>query len=202
MQEAFTGNWTHQPHITEQLLTSVRGLNRRFLDLAGKDLLSFPWGARVAPLSPAQRDAAAHCPYALFDLRFQDEAYWRGRLEGAGAWRIADAPMVDADIIDFVRLALFYTWHVASTAGLTAHLLLGMHASTADAFRRVSVDALPGLAASEAVNLAPRWSQSHTYWSALINAAARPDPAVLRRVQLSGLQLAAAAQLPSEPREV
>jgi hypothetical protein len=77
-----------------------------------------------------------------------------------------------------------------------------MHASTADAFRRVSVDALPGLAASEAVNLAPRWSQSHTYWSALINAAARPDPAVLRRVQLSGLQLAAAAQLPSEPREV
>ena len=202
MLEAFSGNWTHQPQITEQLHSSLRGLNRRFLDLVGKNVLSFPWGALVAPLSPAQRDAAAQCPYALFDLRFQDDAHWRDRLEGGGAWRIADAPKVDADTVDFVRLALFYTWHVASTAGLTAHLLLGMHATTADAFSRVSVDALPALAASEAVNLAPRWSQCHSYWSALINAAAQPDPAVLRRVQLSGLQLAAAAQLPSEPREV
>jgi hypothetical protein len=80
--------------------------------------------------------------------------------------------------------------------------LLGMHARTADAFRRVSVDALPALAFSEAANLAPRWSQCHAFWSALVDAAARPDPTVLRRVQLSGLQLAAAAQLPSEAREV
>jgi hypothetical protein len=202
MQEAFIGNWTHQPHLSEQHLTSVIGLNRRFLDLAGKDSLPCAWGTRVAPLTPAQRAAAADCPYALFDLRFQDDAHWRGRLESAGAWRIADEPAVDADTIDFVRLALFYTWHVASTAGLAAHLLLGMHARTADAFRRISVDALPALALSEAVNLAPRWCQCHAYWGALTDAAARPDPAVLRRVQLSGLQLAAAAQLPSEPREV
>jgi hypothetical protein len=202
MQEAFIGNWTHQPHLSKQHLTSVSGLNRRFLDLAGKGVLSPAWGTRIAPLSPPQRAAAADCPYALFDLRFQDVAHWRGRLESAGTSRIADAPRVDEDTVDFVRLALFYTWHVASSAGLAAHLLLGMHANTADAFRRISVDALPALASSEAVNLTPRWSQCHAYWSALINAAGRPDPAALRRVQLSGLQLAAAAQLPSEPREV
>jgi hypothetical protein len=71
-----------------------------------------------------------------------------------------------------------------------------------DAFRRVGVDALPALASSEAVNLTARWSGCSAYWSALIGAAARPDAAALRRVQLSGFQLAAAAQLPSEPREV
>jgi hypothetical protein len=202
MQEAFIGNWTHRPHLSEHHLTSISGLNRRFLDLAGNDLLPGALGTRVAPLTPAQRAAAAECPYALFDLRLQDDAHWRGRLESAGAWRVADEPRAGEDTVDFVRLALFYTWHVASTAGQTAHLLLGMHARTADAFRRVSVDVLPALALSEAANLAPRWSQCHAFWSALVDAATRPDPTALRRVQLSGLQLAAAAQLPSEAREV
>ena len=197
-----TGNWVQESHVSLEHRMSMRGLNRRFLDLAGKGVFASGLDAQVAPLSSSQRAAAADCPYALFDLRFQDEAHWRGRLQTAQPLRIADAPGADEETVDFVRLALFYTWHLASSGGLAAHLLLGMHADTADAFRRVSVDALPGLAATEAPNLAPRWSRRHAYWSALINAAARPDPAALRRVQLSGLQLAAAVQLPSEPREV
>ena len=46
--------------------------------------------AQVAPLSAAQRAAAAGCPYALFDLRFQDDAHWRARLQNADDWRVAD----------------------------------------------------------------------------------------------------------------
>ena len=156
---------------------------------------------RVAGLC-RRRISAANCPYALFDLRFADDDYWRGRLQAIGSWRVSDDDRVDAEIVDFVRLALFYTWHVASSAGLAAHLLLGMHGNTAEAFRSISVDALPALALAEAPNLTARWSGCRAYWSALISAAAHPDPAALRRVQLSGLQLAAASQLPSEPREV
>jgi len=202
MQNAFIGDWAQQPHLSVEHRISMHGLNRRFLDLAGKGVLAPGLGAQVAPLSATQRAAAADCQYALFDLRFQDDAYWRSRLQNTQPLRIADAPNADEDIVDFVRLALFYTWHLASSAGLAAHLILGMHANTAAALRRVSVDALPALAATEAPNLTPRWSQCHAYWSALIKAAARPDPAALRRVQLSGLQLAAAVQLPSEPRAV
>jgi hypothetical protein len=202
VQDAYTGNWTQQSHVSVEHLTSMHGLNTRFLDLAGNGLLSLQSARQVAGLSPAQRVAAANCPYALFDLRFEDAAYWRGRLQGIGAWRIADDLQVAPEIADFVRLALFYTWHVASSASLTAHLLLGMHDDTAEAFRGISVAALPALALAEAGNLTARWSGCGAYWTALINAAARPDPAALRRVQLSGLQLAAAAQLPSEPREV
>jgi hypothetical protein len=200
VQDAYIGNWTQQSHVSIEHLTSMRGLNSRFLDLAGK--LSPELAQPLADLSPAQRVSAANCPYALFDLRFADDAYWRGRLQASGTWRVADDLKVDAEIVDFVRLALFYTWHVASDAGLTAHLLLGMHGNTAEAFRGISVDALPALALAEAANLTARWSGCSSYWTALISAAARPDPAALRRVQLSGLQLAAAAQLPSEPREV
>jgi hypothetical protein len=202
VQDAYIGNWTQQSHISIEHLTSMRGLNSRFLDLAGNGVLSPGLARQVAGLSPAQRVSAANCPYALFDLRFGDDVYWRGRLGGVGTSKIADDSKVDAEIVDFVRLALFYAWHVASSAGLAAHRLLGMHGNTAEAFRDIAVDALPALALAEAGSLTARWSGCSSYWTALISTAARPDPAALRRVQLSGLQLAAAAQLPSEPREV
>jgi hypothetical protein len=202
VQEAFIGNWGQQSHVAPEHLNSVRGLNRRFLDLAGKGLLTAGLHRQVEPLSAAQRAAVANCPYALFDLRFDDDVHWSARLDTAGAWRIADEAKSCEDTIDFVRLALFYTWHLASSAPLTANLLLGMRPDTVQAFRRVCVDALPALASSETANLSARWSGCGAYWSALISAAARADAAALRRVQLSGFQLAAAAQLPSEPREV
>ena len=202
MQEAFTGGWAHQSHVAPEHLNSMRGLNRRFLDLAAQGQLSAVLGAHVARLSPVQRAAAADCPYALFDLRFDDPAYWRGRLLSGAGLRIADEARYCEDSVDFVRLALFYTWHLASCAALTAHLLLGMRAETVEAFRGVGVDALSPLARTETANLAARWSSCNSYWTALIGAAARADGAALRRVQLRGLQLAAAAQLPSEPREV
>jgi hypothetical protein len=98
--------------------------------------------------------------------------------------------------VGFVRLALFYAWHVAAGAGLKAQLLLGMNGSTAAAFRLVTVNQLPPLVATEAVHLSARWNGCPAYWSALTTAASRANPEALRRVQLYGLQLAAAARLP------
>ena len=197
MQDAFVGNWAQESHLSAEILGSLRDLNHRFLDLTASRTTDWV-AARVAPLSAAQRAAAAGCPYALFDLRFQDEGHWRLRLQNSGAWRVADESVVDDETVNFVRLALFYAWHVASSAGLAADLLLGMRSDTASAFRRITVDSLPALVATEAVNLTARWSGCSAYWNALIGAAARADAAALRRVQLSGLQLAAAARLPSE----
>jgi hypothetical protein len=206
MQDAFPGSWATQPHFSTEKLGSLHELNHRFLDLVGAracepapvGALRLPGGAsgRLAPLSAAQRAAAANCPYALFDLRFDDDAYWRTRLSGAGHWGVAEESDAEDDTVRFVRLALFYAWHVAATAKLAAQLLLGMNAHTAAAFRTVTFDCLPSLAGSEAKNLAARWSTSEPYWNALVGAAARPDALRLRRVQLFGLQLAAAAGLP------
>ena len=202
MQEAFSGSWAQQAHVAPEHLNSMRGLNRRVLDLAASGELRAGLSTQVAGLSQAQRAAAADCPYALFDLRFDDPAHWHGRLSTLGGGRIADEARSCDDAVDFTRLALFYAWHLASSAALTAHLLLGMRADTVESFRGLAVDALSALAHTEAPNLCARWSGCNSYWSALIGAAGRPDPKALRRVQLRGFQLAAAAQLPSEPREV
>jgi len=194
MQDAFVGNWAQESHLSAEILGSLRDLNHRFLDLTATRTADWVAGC-VAPLSAAQRAAAAGCPYALFDLRFQDDGHWGLRLQTPGSWRAADAPVADDETVNFVRLALFYAWHVASSAGLKAQLLLGMNGTTAAAFRRITVNQLPALVSTEAVHLSARWSGCTAYWSALTAAASRADPAALRRVQLYGLQLAAAARL-------
>ena len=194
MQDAFVGSWAQDSHLSPAMLGSLRDLNHRFLDLAA---VRPEWGAGcVAPLSEAQRAAAAGCPYALFDLRFEDEGHWRLRLRHSTPWRIADEPATDDATSSFVHLALFYAWHVASSTGLRAQLLLGMNVNTAAAFRAITVNQLPALAATEAVHLSARWTGCTAYWRALSAAASRADAAALRRVQLYGLQLAAAARLP------
>jgi hypothetical protein len=206
MQDAIVGSWAEESHLSAEALGSLRDLNHRFLDLAAA--WSNDWVAsggagstlrlagQVAPLSAAQRAAAAGCPYALFDLRFQDDGHWRSRLQTLGAWRVAEESVADDDTHCFVRLALFYAWHVASSAALKAQLLLGMNGNTATAFRRMTVNELPALVVTESVNLSARWSDCTAFWTALTGAASRADPKALRRVQLYGLQLAAAAQLP------
>jgi len=206
MHEATVGGWAQESHLSAEVLGSLRDLNHRFLDLAaagsgewsaaGNAWLPAGLGGQVAPLSAAQREAAAGCPYALFDLRFQDDGHWRCRLQDSRAWRVADEAMADGEAASFVRLALFYAWHVASSAGLKAQLLLGMNGNTAAAFRRITVNHLPALAVTEAKHLTARWSDCGAFWNALTAAAVRADPAALRRVQLHGLQLAAAERLP------
>jgi hypothetical protein len=208
MQEAFTGGWARESHWPQDLMGSLKDLNQRFLDLAatGTDawrssaaddsttLTSF--AGRLAPLSAAQRAAAAGCPYALFDLRFQDVGYWRARLQQSPR-HVADEPRTHADVAGFSQLATFFAWHVACSSAAAARLLLGMAPETAAAFAGLTVDCLPSLAAGASAHLGIRWSDCNVYWTALVSAAFRTDAALLRRVQLCGLQLAAAAQLPA-----
>jgi hypothetical protein len=196
MQDAFP--WARQASFSAHMLASLRELNHRFLDIAAahSDDLKLPSEAAVhiAHLSAQERSAAADCPYALFDLRFHDDTHWRSRL--GEAWRVAEEAVVAEDVAAFVRLALFYAWHLASTPRLGAQLWLGMAEPTAAAFRAASLERLPALAASEAANLSARWCTSTFYWRALASAAARGDSRRLRRVQLFGLQLGAARLLP------
>jgi len=206
MQDAIVGSWAAQPHFSVGMLDSLHDLNHRFLDLVGgrgadwqpaaSAGLSGEVSMQVAPLSAAQRAAAANCPYALFDLKFHDDGYWGARLQQSGHWHVADEAIATDDTANFVRLALFYAWHVAATARLSAQLLLGMSAHTAAAFRRATLNGLPALVAGETVNLSARWCTCDAYWRALVRAASHADAERLRRVQLFGLQLEAAARLP------
>lgn len=204
MQDANGGSFGSSGQVPLELLESVRDLNRRFLELLSGDsgawsstsrILPLEVSARIAPLSAAQKAAAANCPYALFDLRFDDHGHWQRRLRSPGSLAVSECPAVDAQTLDFVRLAVFFAWHVARGGKLVAQLLLGMGEHTAAAFRSATIDCLTTLALTEAVHLTARWHRCARYWSALAGAASRPNSAELRRIQLYGLQLAAAARL-------
>lgn len=210
MQDAQVVNWARETHVSGAMLDSVRQLNRRFLDLVATRMVgtapgawrsavpagfSADMSAQIAPLSAPQKAAAASCPYALFDLRFGDDGHWRTRFEASPRWTVAEEAPMGANTLDFVRLALFFAWHVASTGKVAAQFLLGMNEITAAAFRGATIDCLPALAVTEAVNLTARWNDCPAYWGALTEAAARPNPSGLRKIQLYGLQLAAAARL-------
>jgi hypothetical protein len=197
MQDASVNTWARDSRLAPEILGSTRELNHRFLDLiaAKSDGWNAPRWDGIAPLSARQRSAAANCPYALFDLRFHDDAHWRARFASGSTWTVSDAEPGDETVRNFVRMALFFAWHVASTTKPMALLLLGMNEATAEAFRGVTIDRMPMLAPAEALNLRARWDDCLTYWSALADAAARPDFPGLRRIQLYGLQLAAAVRL-------
>jgi hypothetical protein len=210
MQDAINRGWISEPPVSTELRASVRSLNKRFLELLIFE--DFAWNAawrepagavraRFAPLSAQQRAAAADCPYALFDLRFDDERHWRSRLALPGPAvpghaAVAEESPAASRMLAFSHLALFFAWHVANAATQAAPLLLGMSGATAAYFRATPLDTLSALAATEASHLSARWCGCASYWDALAAAAARADGAALRRVQLSGLQLAAAARLP------
>jgi len=220
MQDGYTDGWS--PAASRAAagdfslgIGSLHALNRRFLDLDRQDL---GLSGRLARLSAAQKDTVASCPYALFDVRLHDASHWRSRLRDAGVPRVADVPgdrdvnrEVDraAEVTDFLRLALFFAWHVAASSGtgvsrLAPQLVLGMHAHTTAAFARAPVSAILELALSETGCLSARWRDCDRYWSALAAAAEGADEPRLQRVRLYGIQLAAAGQLPlrAEPREV
>jgi hypothetical protein len=205
MQQTPPGHWTPQPLYTLEAMGPLHDLNRHFLDLLAdrenfractRAAESATLACALAALTPAQRAQAARCPYALFDLRFQDAEHWRQRLEGTKAWRIEDAEAPGHERLEFVHVALFYAWHVAWTGQLAAQVMLGMPAGTAHALRVTALNSLPALAPRAALELKARFSPRGSFWSSLIRSAARGDAAQLKRVQLFGLQLAAAAHLP------
>ena len=201
MQDALMANWSAEPPVSGELQASLRDLNQRFLDLLAAGAAperGAPWPdlpRRIASLTSEQKAAAANCPYALFDLKFHDDAHWRGRLEQSASGSIADSPAPSGTVAGFAQLALFYAWHVAANGALAAQLILGMNERTAAALSRVTLGRVALLASAESGNLSARWSGCNAFWAELIDAAARPDPKGLRRVQLFGLQLAAAARL-------
>ncbi len=190
MRPAMVSRWTREPLLSAEMTRNLRDLNAAFLELDG--IVAPP----LASLTPSQRAVLANCPFALFDLRFHDHDHWRRHLRGAAGCCVAETPAAEQRVVAFVRIALFYAWHLATTARHEASLLFGIPELTADVFAEAGPAQLMSIAAVQAVNLATRWSHCDAYWGSLADAAERADPANLRRVQLSGLQLVAAARLP------
>ena len=149
-------------------------------------------GQVAAPLRRRSASAAANCPYALFDLRFQDDGHWRARLQSHG--HLADRGRIrgrcgNRSTSCGWRCSMPGTSPRAHGSGRTAaarherrHRRRPFAASPSTSCRRWRP--------RRRQHLTARWSGCTAYWSALTAAAARADSEALRRVQLHGLQLA------------
>jgi len=193
--------------LTAQLLRSLGELNRRFLELAGAApsratgewMLRVPpdLSQRIAALTQDRRAALSACPYALFDIRFCDEAHWHSSLQSGTRWCVNDVAPQDAGIAEFTQLALFYAWHLAASSPQSAPLILGMNERTVRAFAGITLDKLPGLIDAQRHHVSLRWANCKSYWHLVTSAASVPESRNLRRAQLFGLQVAAATRLSS-----
>jgi hypothetical protein len=144
--------------------------------------------AAVATLDAGGRRAAAGCPYTLFNLRFEDGAFWSGVARNPGL----AGPGSLSDEATFARTAVFLAWHLAQSSELTAALVLGMTIPVQRAWRRLPLSALDRAASDALPHLAARWGDHPRFWRQLRNAAAPLDPGRADSVRLLGLQLLAA----------
>lgn len=144
--------------------------------------------ARLGALPAPGREAITRCPFSLFNLRFEDAAFWRGV--------VADARRPTPGIVDdeatFARMAVFTAWHLAQREEFVGALVLGMTAEVRDAWRALPLSGFDRAAMAALPQLTARWAGNARFWPDLIAAAETPGATHADRVRLLGLQLLAA----------
>lgn len=179
-------------------LASIREANAGFLALvaerhaarrgSGAFGLTAATTADIAALDAVGRRAAAGCPYTLFNLRFEDGAFWADVARDPG---LAGSGSL-ADEATFARTAVFLAWHLAQSSELTAALVLGMTPPVQRAWRSLPLSALDRAATVALPYLAARWGDHPGFWPKLLDAAVPADRGRGDSVRLLGLQLLAA----------
>ena len=186
-------DWPRPPWtpIPATLRVELRELNRGFLELLRAEPViaeSSPCLAAIAGLQTEARELIAGCPVTLFNLRFEQTAFWSA----------PEPPVVaEADVIpylagaprSFVGTALFFAWHVVQCSEFAARLLLAMPSPTYHAFRLLPLAQLHRYAQACPDLLQPRWIDHPCFWPDLLAAAERGDRVALDAALLSGIQL-------------
>jgi hypothetical protein len=139
----------------------------------------------------AQRRLSA-CPYLLLDAGFAQPQRWE--------W-LASAHVMDATVrpsyfsgrggVALVRRTLVLAWHLARSNRVSARVILGMSALSAERIASARLADLEALAELAPGWIVPRWEAQPHIWRQLIGAACRGQPLLLRQAQLRGLQLLA-----------
>jgi hypothetical protein len=196
---AGAAHWGADILFGSRITAALSEVNGAFLGLAaelhaarpGMPALGLPAQVLAALARPAAAPRALDLPYALFDLRFRDERFWR--IETSACRAVNDpgaGGASDPRLLRFARTALTLAWHLAQTEPRVARLSLGMESATQDVLAGLPVGALDPLARRVAPAVAARFCTRERFWGLLASALRfAPDAARLQRLRLLGLQL-------------
>jgi hypothetical protein len=195
------GTYAQRAAIDEATFETIRQANGAFLALVarraasdgGADALGMPRevASRIEAQDATTRRFAAECPYTLFNVRFEDAAFWRGVAGGAARAEARGEPCAGGDEPRFVLTAVFLAWHLARHGDLCSALVLGMTPAVRDVWRGLPLQVLDAVAAAALPHLRARWGAHPRFWPQLLDAAERPGVDHAERVRLLGLQLLA-----------
>ena len=191
-----------EPPVTGTLLSPVlrrrlAELNRGYLELSvdrapATDVRLLPpaQAGRIARMDDMGRQRLADAPLALFELRVTEAlaepvARGAGVADTSGSRPVDPGGTADEPLLQF---AVFFAWHVATTAPLSALLMLGLHGPALRLLLEVPPARLGLLARSSAL-LRPRWPDNAALWDALLEGAASGSEVLLRRAHCLGVQL-------------
>jgi hypothetical protein len=176
--------------INEQLLECLRLMALDDAPVAPRlvTLLREDWRRLDAK---AQRRLSA-CPYLLLDAGFAQPQRW----DWMGGAAVMDAApgcgyFTGRSGIALVRRTLLLAWHLARSNRVSARVILGMSALTAERIGACRLADLEALAELGPGWIVPRWEQQPNVWRQLIVAGCRGQAPQLRQAQLRGLQLLA-----------
>lgn len=196
---AGSADWSERSLLDPPTRKALQSLNLAFLSLAAElaeegriRLISgLPPRAIDALIDP--RAGAALCerlPYALFDLRFSDGAWWEAQVAAAGRVQEAgDLPAADPRLVAFAHSVVMLAWHFAQTRAAGARLVFGTVPETLAALAAMPVAAAAGLARRVASTLTARFGARTRFWMQFEGCAARPDARSFDMLRQLGLQI-------------
>jgi hypothetical protein len=196
---AGTAHWDREPLFSGRVIDALGSVNSAFVSLAvdlhavrpGMPVLGLPAHVLAALARATPSGVGLSLPYALFDLRFRDERFWR--FQAAAAHAVHDAQpgtAADSRLLRFMRGAVTLAWHLAQVDARVARLSLGLDGTTQEILAGLPVGSLDSVSRRAAPALAARFCSRERFWRLLSGALwLPPEPEGLERLKLLGLAM-------------
>lgn len=192
-------DWSEQSLLDASTRNALCSVNLAFLDLAIelaeegrlKLISGLPPRAVDSLIDPlAGLRLCERLPYALFDFRFGDGAWWEGEIAAASGVKDAPPlPATDERVVAFARSAIMLAWHLAQSKAAAARLAFGTSPSTIAALAMLPVALVEKLARRVAPALTARFGSRARFWLQFEGCAVHPDERSVQLLQQLGLQI-------------
>jgi hypothetical protein len=137
------------------------------------------------------RERAAGIRLCLADAQFSDEAWWELAITAQASQRHpeSDSWMGEIDHSPLTQSLLMVAWHGVRSLPSFSRVLFGMSPGVQNAFGKLNLYQLFGLARSPGQGIGPRWPDRTDIWSHVLNE--HPDASRTLAVELRILQACA-----------